>query len=44
MQGVFTIATWPFRALIVLGGAAGALAYAMLALFEARRLLTVRAA
>jgi len=31
VQGVFTIPTWPFRALIVLGGAAGAFAYAVLA-------------
>jgi len=43
VQGVFTIPTWPFRALIVLGGAAGALAYAVLALAEARRILTGRA-
>jgi TRAP-type C4-dicarboxylate transport system permease small subunit len=43
VQGVFTIPTWPFRALIVLGGAAGALAYAMLALAEARRFLGARA-
>jgi len=27
VQGLFTIPTWPFRGLIVLGGAAGALAY-----------------
>jgi TRAP-type C4-dicarboxylate transport system permease small subunit len=31
VQGLFTVPTWPFRALIVLGGAAGTLAY--LALF-----------
>ena len=44
VQGVFTIPTWPIRALIVLGGATGALAYAMLALVEARQLLTGKAA
>jgi TRAP-type C4-dicarboxylate transport system permease small subunit len=27
VQGLFTVPTWPFRALIVLGGAAGALGY-----------------
>jgi TRAP-type C4-dicarboxylate transport system permease small subunit len=27
VQGLFTVPTWPFRALIVLGGAAGAFAY-----------------
>ncbi len=27
VQGLFTVPTWPFRALIVLGGGAGALAY-----------------
>jgi TRAP-type C4-dicarboxylate transport system permease small subunit len=27
VQGLFTIPTWPFRGLILLGGAAGALAY-----------------
>lgn len=43
VQGVFTIPTWPFRVLIVLGGAAGAFAYAVLALGEARRLLAGRA-
>jgi TRAP-type C4-dicarboxylate transport system permease small subunit len=32
VQGLFTVPTWPFRALIVLGGAAGALAYATLLL------------
>lgn len=42
VQGVFTIPTWPFRALIVLGGAAGALAYGVLALGQARRLLLGR--
>lgn len=31
VQGLFTVPTWPFRGLIVLGGAAGAIAY--LALF-----------
>lgn len=44
VQGVFTIPTWPIRALIVLGGATGALAYAMLVLVEARQLITGRAA
>jgi TRAP-type C4-dicarboxylate transport system permease small subunit len=39
VQGLFTVPTWPFRALIVLGGAAGALAYLVLFLTEARRLL-----
>jgi len=42
VQGVFTIPTWPVRALIVLGAAAGALAYAVLAVAEARRLLARR--
>lgn len=37
VQGLFTIPTWPFRALIVLGGAGGALAYATLFLVEFRR-------
>jgi TRAP-type C4-dicarboxylate transport system permease small subunit len=39
VQGLFTVPTWPFRGLIVLGGAAGALAYAVLFLVEVRRLL-----
>jgi TRAP-type C4-dicarboxylate transport system permease small subunit len=39
VQGLFTVPTWPFRALIVLGGAAGALAYGALFAAEARRLL-----
>jgi TRAP-type C4-dicarboxylate transport system permease small subunit len=39
VQGLFTIPTWPFRALIVLGGAGGALAYAALFLVEVRRAL-----
>jgi TRAP-type C4-dicarboxylate transport system permease small subunit len=39
VQGLFTIPTWPFRALIVLGGAAGALAYLVLTGAELRRLL-----
>ncbi len=34
VQGLFTVPTWPFRALIVLGGAAGALAYLMLFIAE----------
>ncbi|WP_198371265.1 TRAP transporter small permease subunit [Roseomonas rosulenta] len=37
VQGLFTVPTWPFRALIVLGGAAGALAYLALLLVEIRR-------
>ncbi|WP_237212890.1 TRAP transporter small permease subunit [Falsiroseomonas oryziterrae] len=39
VQGLFTVPTWPFRALIVLGGAAGALAYAALLFVELRRAL-----
>jgi TRAP-type C4-dicarboxylate transport system permease small subunit len=39
VQGIFTVPTWPFRALIVLGGAAGTLAYLVLIGTEARRLL-----
>ena len=38
VQGLFTVPTWPFRALIVLGGAAGALAYLVLFGAELRRL------
>jgi TRAP-type C4-dicarboxylate transport system permease small subunit len=38
VQGLFTVPTWPFRTLIVLGGAAGALAYAALLVVELRRL------
>jgi TRAP-type mannitol/chloroaromatic compound transport system permease small subunit len=38
VQGLFTVPTWPFRALIVLGGAAGALAYLALLVVEIRRL------
>ncbi len=34
VQGLFTFPTWPFRALIVLGGAAGAIAYLMLFVAE----------
>ncbi|MGQ3353869.1 MAG: TRAP transporter small permease subunit [Phreatobacter sp.] len=34
VQGLFTVPTWPFRALIILGGAAGALAYCMLFVAE----------
>jgi TRAP-type mannitol/chloroaromatic compound transport system permease small subunit len=37
VQGLFTVPTWPFRALIVLGGSAGALAYVALAVAELRR-------
>lgn len=36
VQGLFTVPTWPFRALIVLGGAAGALAYLALIAAELR--------
>jgi TRAP-type C4-dicarboxylate transport system permease small subunit len=39
VQGLFTVPTWPFRALIVLGGAAGVLAYAALLAIELRRAL-----
>jgi hypothetical protein len=39
VQGLFTVPTWPFRALIALGGLAGALAYLVLVGTEARRLL-----
>lgn len=39
VQGLFTVPTWPFRALIVLGGAAGALAYLVLFGVELKRLL-----
>jgi TRAP-type C4-dicarboxylate transport system permease small subunit len=42
VQGVYTVPTWPFRALIVLGGTAGALAYAALLVTETRRLLSGR--
>ena len=38
VQGLFTVATWPFRALIVLGGAGGALGYGALLVVEIRRL------
>jgi len=38
VQGLFTVPTWPFRGLIVLGGAAGALAHLVLAALELRRL------
>jgi TRAP-type C4-dicarboxylate transport system permease small subunit len=37
VQGIFTVPTWPFRALIVTGGAAGALAYLALLVAEFRR-------
>jgi TRAP-type C4-dicarboxylate transport system permease small subunit len=39
VQGLFTVPTWPFRGLIVLGGSAGALAYLVLVGTEARRML-----
>jgi TRAP-type C4-dicarboxylate transport system permease small subunit len=35
VQGIFTVPTWPFRALIVLGGVAGGLAYLVLVVHEA---------
>ncbi len=36
VQGLFTVPTWPFRALIVLGGVAGAFAYMVLFWHELR--------
>ncbi|MGG5818805.1 TRAP transporter small permease subunit [Falsiroseomonas sp. HW251] len=42
VQGVYTVPTWPFRALIVLGGTAGAVGYLALLVAEARRLLAGR--
>ena len=42
VQGIFTVPTWPFRALIILGGAAGALAYVSLLIVELRRLAAPR--
>lgn len=42
VQGIFTIPTWPFRGLIVLGGSAGTLAYLVLAGVEFRRALAGR--
>ncbi len=39
VQGLFTVPTWPFRGLIVLGGAAGALAYVVLFGLEVRQML-----
>ena len=39
VQGLFTVPTWPFRALIAGGGAAGALAYLVLFVTEARQTL-----
>lgn len=40
VQGLFTVPTWPFRGLIVLGGAAGSLAYLFLFLHDMRRILS----
>lgn len=40
VQGLFTVPTWPFRALIVLGGTAGGLAYLAVFVAELRRMLT----
>ena len=37
VQGLFTVPTWPFRALIVTGGTAGALAYLVLFAASLRR-------
>ncbi|WP_198375379.1 TRAP transporter small permease subunit [Neoroseomonas rubea] len=37
VQGLFTVPTWPFRALIILGGAAGAIAYLALFVHDMRR-------
>ena len=39
VQGLFTVPTWPFRGLIVLGGGAGCVAYLMLFLHETRKAL-----
>ncbi len=41
VQGLFTVPTWPFRGLIILGSAAGAIAYLVLFVIELGR---VRAA
>jgi hypothetical protein len=37
VQGLFTVPTWPFRALIVLGGTAGAVAYLTLIVADLRK-------
>jgi TRAP-type C4-dicarboxylate transport system permease small subunit len=42
VQGVYTVPTWPFRALIVLGGVAGAVGYLALLVAETRRLLAAK--
>lgn len=42
VQGLFTVPTWPFRGLIVLGGAAGAVAFLALFVAELRVLLAGR--
>jgi TRAP-type C4-dicarboxylate transport system permease small subunit len=42
VQGLFTIPTWPLRALIILGSIAGALAYLALLVIELRRLVAPR--
>jgi TRAP-type C4-dicarboxylate transport system permease small subunit len=39
VQGLFTVPTWPFRGLILLGAGAGALAYLTLLLLALRRLI-----
>ncbi len=38
VQGLFTVPTWPFRALIIVGGAAGAVAHLALFIIEIGRL------
>jgi hypothetical protein len=40
VQGLFTVPTWPFRGLIVLGGVAGGIAYLAVFAAELRRMLT----
>jgi hypothetical protein len=40
VQGLFTVPTWPFRGLIVLGGVAGGIAYLALFAAELRGMLT----
>ncbi|MBY0338715.1 MAG: TRAP transporter small permease [Acetobacteraceae bacterium] len=42
VQGLFTVPTWPFRGLIVLGGAAGAVAFLALFVAELRALVAGR--
>ena len=40
VQGLFTVPTWPFRGLIVLGGVAGGIAYLAVFVAELRGMLT----